>query len=70
MCASTGLTHLWALEVFLLRVFNTFIKENRAYGILLCKDKLVDFCKLSNWKTIIADKAMVYDKKFKQQIMV
>lgn len=63
-CQHTGLGRL------LIEKANSFIKEQKKYGILLCKDALVSFYEKCGWKRIQYESATVADNRYDHNIML
>lgn len=54
----------------LMAIVNAFVKEERKYGILLCKNNLVNFYKKADWKEINPAEISIMGKPYNYKVMI
>ncbi|MCI9136017.1 MAG: GNAT family N-acetyltransferase [Lachnospiraceae bacterium] len=54
----------------LMAVTNAFIKERNTCAVLLCREKLVDFYKMSSWSELQAEKILVCGQEYHDRVMM
>lgn len=69
VCVNKGHAHSGVGSV-LMACINASIKKMNTSGILLCKEKLIDFYRASNWIEIVPEKIKLLDQPFTYRVMV